>query len=575
MLRVNQLRILVGHTEEQLERKIRNRLRLGRDQKFSYEIVRRSIDARKKPDIYYSYVIDVCVKEGKEEYFVKQLKDPQVMRSERVRYAFPYRGKAEVSSDGDGGDDDGGDGLRPVVVGMGPAGLFCGYMLAVHGFRPIILERGESIERRELKVARFWQEGVLDAESNVQFGEGGAGTFSDGKLNTLIKDKAGIGREVLSVFVRAGAPEEILYDYKPHMGTDVLRKVIINMRQEIIRYGGEVRFGGKVTDILMKDGRVGGVVINHEEELRSSHVILAIGHSARDTFEMLSEKGVPMEAKAFAVGLRVEHPQAVINHSQYGRTEYDLLGAADYKLVSRRSQPSVYSFCMCPGGFVVNASSEEGRTAVNGMSYRGRAGRNANSAIVVTVTPEDYGTGHPLSGLAFQRQLEEKAFDVGKGKVPVEYYGDYKKHVLGEGVWDGVHEREEMRQDVEKNEFLPSIKGEWCFAPVHEILPAALNRPIVSGMTEFGTMIRGFDYDHILVSGVESRTSSPVRILRDHELQSEVKGLYPCGEGAGYAGGIMSAAIDGVKVAEAVAKSLRQAISQPADKLIGQEGKAE
>ncbi len=540
MIRIHQIKLPVGHTEKQLEGKIRNMLRLGREQRFTYEKIRRSIDARKKPDIYYSYVIDVDVREGQEEHLVKKLRDPQVVCCHSARYVFPYSGKIKRGT----ADDRDRSGARPIIVGMGPAGLFCGYMLALNGFRPIILERGEAIELREAKVERFWKEGILDTESNVQFGEGGAGTFSDGKLNTLIKDKNGIGREVLSILVGAGAPEDILYDYKPHVGTDVLRKVVIHMRQMIIKHGGEVRFGRKVTGLMVEDNRVGGVVVNRKEKLESSHVILAIGHSARDTFQMLFDGGIPMEAKAFAVGLRVEHPQAVINHSQYGRAEHDILGAAYYKLVSRRTQPSVYSFCMCPGGFVVNASSEEGRTAVNGMSYSGRAGSNANSAIVVTVTPEDYGSLHPLSGMAFQRRLEERTYHIGQGKVPVEYYGDYKRHILNEDV-----------QDTGRP-YSPAIKGEWCFAPVHDILPASLNRSIISGMTEFGKMIRGFDHAHVLLSGTESRTSSPIRILRGPELQSEIKGLYPCGEGAGYAGGIMSAAIDGIRIAEAVAKSL-------------------
>lgn len=532
------MRLPVEHTRKQLEMKIRKRLRLGRDERFTYEIIRRSIDARKKPDIYYSYEIDVNVEEGKERHIIKKSKDPQVIPHRTDRYRFPYSHRNEK------GICD----TRPVIVGMGPAGLFCGYMLAINGFRPIILERGDAMDKREGKVERFWKEGILDPECNVQFGEGGAGTFSDGKLNTLIKDKAGIGREVLSILVGAGAPEDILYDYKPHMGTDVLKKVVINMRETIVKHGGEVRFGQKVTGFLIKDMCATGVVIHEKEILKSHQVILAIGHSARDTFQVLYDAGIPMEAKAFAVGLRVEHPQAVINDSQYGRPEHDVLGAADYKLVSRHLQPSVYSFCMCPGGFVVNASSEEGRTAVNGMSYSGRKGSNANSAVVVTVTPEDYGGNSPLSGIAFQRQLEEKTYRIGKGKIPVEYYGDYRQHVL----------REETHCDkvnVLDHTYAPSIKGEWCFAPVHEILPSFLNRLLVKGMSEFGKMIQGFDGDHVLISGVESRTSSPVRIPRDKEMQSEVRGLYPCGEGAGYAGGIMSAAIDGIKIAEAVAKA--------------------
>ncbi len=535
MLRINQIRLPVDHTEEELKKKISKKLGL-KIIPFHYEIIRQSIDARKKPEIYYSYVIDVEVQD--EQSILKKLKDTQVVMQKPLVYRFPYKSQKGSPRK-----------LRPVIIGFGPAGLFCGYMLAMNGFQPIILERGESVEERERAVEKFWQSGILNSESNVQFGEGGAGTFSDGKLNTLVKDKDGRGRAVLSVLVSAGAPENILYDYKPHIGTDVLKTVVTQMRQTIIAHGGEVRFGQKVTGFLIEDGHMAGVRINQQETLAADQVVLAIGHSARDTFSVLQDAFIPMEAKAFAVGLRVEHPQRLINLSQYGREEHPILGAAPYKVVSGHAEPSVYSFCMCPGGYVVNASSEEGRTAVNGMSYSHRAGENANSAIVVTVLPKDYGDGQPLSGIAFQRQLEEKAFAIGKGQVPVEYYKEYKQNVLGEKPADG------FSKTIDVREFQPAIKGQWRFAPVHEILPAALNQAFVRGMTEFGRQIKGFDDDYTLISGVESRTSSPVRILRDETLQSAVRGLFPCGEGAGYAGGIMSAAMDGIKVAEAVAGS--------------------
>lgn len=540
MIRINQIRMPVNGTEETLRKKIEKKLRLGKEEQFTYEIIRRSIDARKKPELFYCYTVDVRLPSA-EEHILKRRKDSQILFQPQVEYRFPY------SCHEEGARED-----RPVIVGMGPAGLFCGYMLAVHGFRPIILERGEEMEKREAAVEKFWQTGILNPESNVQFGEGGAGTFSDGKLNTLVKDKEGRGRAILSILTAAGAPERILYDYMPHIGTDILKKTVVRMRETIRKYGGDIRFGQKVTGFLIKEGRMEGVVLNQAERLPASRVVLAIGHSARDTFQILHEEKIPMEAKAFAVGLRVEHPQRMINRSQYGKAEHEIGEAAPYKVVGKISCPAIYSFCMCPGGFVVNASSEQGRTAVNGMSYSKRNGHNANSAIVMAVTPKDYGGSGPLAGIDFQRQLEEKAFAAGKGRVPVESYGDFKHGVEnGHTEADRPKAAESGYEDMEN--FSPSIKGEWCLGPVHEILPEALNRTFIAGMTEFGKQIQGFDDDRVWVSGVESRTSSPVRILRDDSLQSAVRGLFPCGEGAGYAGGIMSAAMDGMKIAEAVA----------------------
>lgn len=405
-------------------------------------------------------------------------------------------------------------------------------------------------------VEKFWQEGVLNPMSNVQFGEGGAGTFSDGKLNTLVKDKFGRNREVLKIFVEAGAPEEILYEAKPHIGTDILCKVVRNIREQITAWGGEIRFGAQVTDLCMEGNRVTGVVVNDTETVPCDAVVLAVGHSARDTFEMLHTRHIPMEAKSFAVGLRMEHPRRLINKIQYGQEEHPLLPAANYKVTAQTSSGrGVYSFCMCPGGYVVNASSEPGRLAVNGMSYSGRDGDNSNSAVIVTVTPKDYEDGHedssPLSGIAFQRELEEKAFQIGNGAIPVETYGDYRYAVTRRKAEPSVICRDYP-------DFVPAVKGTYRMANVHDILPPALSEALVEGIDLIGQTMRGFADGGAYLSGIESRTSSPVRIMRDGTGQSSIQGLYPCGEGAGYAGGITSAAMDGMVIAEKIGARYRR-----------------
>ena len=534
MLRINQLKLPVGHTYDELVNKVRRLLRCQETPEI--HIVRRSIDARKKPKLFFSYILDIKVKNQTEVY--RRCDKKQVQLFEEVPYTFPVTGYK--------------GGIRPIIIGTGPAGLFCGYMLAQAGFQPILLERGKAVEERTKDVQGFWNGGALNPESNVQFGEGGAGTFSDGKLNTLVKDKYGRNRKVLSIFVEAGAPKEILYDHKPHIGTDVLSRVIVNMRNAICNMGGEVRFNSRVTDIVCNGNHVSGVVVNEKEVLKSEYVVLAPGHSARDTFFMLYEKGILMEAKPFAVGMRVEHPQDLINFSQYGKKEEKELGSAAYKVTAKASDGrGVYSFCMCPGGYVVNASSEPGRLAVNGMSYSGRNSANANSAIIVSVSPEDYGTNGPLAGVEFQRRLEEKAFSLGNGVIPVERYGEYRNKIVTDQICDynEIREREKRIPDT----FMPCIKEKWEFRPVHEILPRELGRAFVEGMEQFGHVIKGFNDENVLLEGIESRTSSPVRIVRDEKLQSSMEGLYPCGEGAGYAGGITSAAMDGIKVAEMLA----------------------
>lgn len=550
MIRISQMKLRPGQGPEELEKKIRKLLKLPETAEFRWRIVKSSVDARKKPEIYVSYTAEV---EGLDERAVKKrCKEKYIEFTEPVRYRFPPSGEKNLPG-------------RPVIVGTGPAGLFCGYMLARHGYRPILLERGPAAEERRRAVETFWETGMLDTECNVQFGEGGAGTFSDGKLNTLVKDKEGRNREVLRIFAEAGAPGSILYESKPHIGTDILVEVVTNMRRAILAWGGEVRFRTKMTKLLTEGGKVTGVLTEEtlgregekavgkgrQERIETGMVVLAIGHSARDTFRMLYDSQVPMEAKAFAVGLRVEHPQRKINASQYGAEEPPNLPPASYKLTAQtESGRGVYSFCMCPGGFVVNASSEEGRLAVNGMSYSRRDGENANSAVVVSVTPEDYGSSHPLGGIAFQRRLEERAYKAGQGCIPVERYGDFRRTVLGQ---------ERQEKEAGSGAYMPQIKGRWCFAPVHDIMPESLNRAFVEGMEAFGHKIAGFASEEVLLSGIESRTSSPVRIHRDASGQSEIKGLYPCGEGAGYAGGITSAAMDGIRIAELIAGEYKPA----------------
>lgn len=535
MIRISQIRVPLEHTRQDLERKAAAVLRIMPSEILNWKIVKKSIDARKKPEIWINYSLDVSV--ASQRKVLARCRSKQVQAAEEKVYRFPMSGKRKLH-------------CRPVIVGTGPAGLFCGYLLAKHGYRPILLERGNCVERRLKDVEQFWQEGVLDPASNVQFGEGGAGTFSDGKLNTLVKDKFGRNKEVLRIFVEAGAPEQILYEAKPHIGTDILVSVVRNLREQIIAWGGEVRFGAHVTELLCEGAQIKGVVVTSQGErtvIESEVIVLAVGHSARDTFEMLHKKQVPMEAKSFAVGLRMEHPRRMIDQIQYGSADNPLLPAASYKVTAQTSSGrGVYSFCMCPGGYVVNASSEPGRLAVNGMSYSSRDGINSNSAMIVTVTPEDFQDKTPLGGIAFQRELEERAYRVGKGSVPVETYGTFRDAVRKQEV----REKDHVESD---SSFAPAIKGSYRMAPVHEILPPALNCALVEGIDLIGQTVPGFSDKGAYLSGVESRTSSPVRILRDDTGQSTLRGLYPCGEGAGYAGGITSAAMDGMATAEKIA----------------------
>lgn len=527
MLRINNIKLDIEHTEEELIEKIAKTLKLSSKAIKSYRIRKKSIDARKNTEIKYIYCVDVVVEQ--EEKIVKKAKNANISMVREEGYVFPEKGELELKE-------------RPVIVGAGPAGLFCAYMLAEHGYRPLIVERGEKVEERTETIEKFWQGATLNTESNVQFGEGGAGTFSDGKLNTLVKEKGFRNRKVLEVFVQMGAAPSILYVNKPHIGTDVLKKVIQNMRNEIIRMGGEFSFHSKVTDLIIEAGKIQAVIINDERKIETSVVVLAIGHSARDTFAMIKEKNLSMEQKSFAVGFRIEHPQKMVNQDQYGSFA-DKLGAADYKVTYKGdSGRGVYSFCMCPGGYVVNASSETEHLAVNGMSYHARAGENANSAIVVTVTPEDFGSKDVLGGVEFQRKLERAAYVQGNGKIPVQLFGDF----------------EENRISVGLGEVVPQTKGNWTFGNLREILTEDMNHAIMQGIHGFAKQLTGFDRKDAVLLGVESRTSSPVRILRNAETyESNISGIYPCGEGAGYAGGITSAGMDGIRTAEKIAEKYK------------------
>lgn len=523
MIQINQIKMPLKSTAEDLRQKTAKLLRISPAELIRFKILKQSLDARKKEEIHYSYSVQAEVAD--EVKVLSRSKGPNIQAVRETSYSFPSAGISQLHK-------------RPVIIGSGPAGLFCALMLARNGYRPLLLERGEDVAARTRKVEAFWAGEALDPNSNVQFGEGGAGTFSDGKLNTLVKDPAGRNRLVLEILAEFGADPAICYQNKPHIGTDVLSQIVKKMREEIISQGGEVRFLSQVTDLLLTDGCLTGVVVNEQETIETEAVVLAVGHSARDTFEMLERHRVPMEQKAFAVGLRIQHPQTIINKSQYHSPDLDFLGSASYKLTRQTSfGRGVYSFCMCPGGYVVNASSEAGRLAVNGMSYQDRSGENANSALIVTVTPDDFSGDSPLSGVAYQRALEETAYRLAAGRIPVQLYGDFKAGRVSTGF----------------GAVKPQMKGEYGFADLKAEFPSYLGAALVEGMDYFGSVIAGFDREDAILAGIESRTSSPLRILRDQGFESGLKGLFPCGEGAGYAGGITSAAMDGVRVAEELA----------------------
>ena len=518
MLRLSQIKILVNEdTKENLELSIRKRLNVKQDDVIEYKIYKKSIDARRKDKVYYIYEINVSLKN---ENVIKRTND--VFDTEEEVYN-PVINKKKVE--------------RPIIIGFGPAGMFAAYEFAKYGYKPIVYERGCDVETRIKKVEEFWKTGKLDTECNVQFGEGGAGTFSDGKLNTMIKDKEHRKQEVLKIFVENGANESIMYVNKPHLGTDWLRTIVKNMREKIISWGGEVHFNSKLTDIKIENNELQGITINDSEYIKTNCLILAIGHSARETFYMLNEHNLSMNSKPFAVGLRVEHKQSLIDENQYGKyAKY--LPPADYKLTyTAKSGRGVYSFCMCPGGYVVNSSSVDGQTVVNGMSNKTRESDNANSAIIVTVSNKEYGDGL-FDGIKFQEKLEKLCYKEGNGAIPLQKNIDFKNNV----------------KSTEIGSIKPIVKGNFAFGNLRNILPEYLCNDIIEAFKNFDNKIKGFDDDDALLLGVESRTSSPVRINRDDNLESNIKGIYPCGEGAGYAGGITSSAIDGLKVFESIIK---------------------
>lgn len=522
MIKLSQIHVPIQHTQADILAEAARQLKVSAGSLHNPVILKKSIDARKKQQIGYSYSIAVAAEN--EQKLLRKGFEKYVP----VIYRYTVTGTEKLSH-------------RPVVVGSGPAGLFCAYLLAREGYRPLLLERGASMEERIRAVDDFHNGGPLDPEANIQFGEGGAGTFSDGKLNTLIKDKDGKGRFVLKTFVDFGAPEDILYLNKPHIGTDILRQVIVRMREEIIRLGGELRFHARVSSVDKENGSLKGLYLADGGYIPAEVCVLAIGHSSRDTITKLYEQGISMEPKAYAMGLRIQHKAEWVNVCQY-KDAAKLLPTADYKLTyTCEDGRGVYSFCMCPGGYVVNASSEPGRLAINGMSNHARDAENSNSAIVVTITPEDYQramqSDSPLCGMEFQRLLEENAFAAGEGRIPTQRLADFRENVASAGC----------------GTITPVTKGAVSYTNLRSFLPEVMSRDIMEGIEAFDRMMPGFSNGDALLSAIESRTSSPVRIVRDENLQSlSLEGLYPCGEGAGYAGGITSAAMDGIRVFEAI-----------------------
>ena len=525
MIRIREISMHPEHNVAQLSFEAAQLLKVSASKVRKLKIVRRSVDARKKPDIRIVYTIDVAV-DGNEKKILHNAKCKRATIAPVSYYKVPKPNGLPKH--------------RPVVVGFGPAGMFAALVLAINGLCPVVLERGEDAATRHQKVEHFFSTGELDTKSNIQFGEGGAGTFSDGKLNTGVNNPR-IGW-ILEQFVKAGAREDILFDTKPHVGTDVLLTVVQNIRQRIISLGGEVRFNSQVTGIYREGDYVTGLQINGEEDITCNRVIFAIGHSARDTFRMLQDLKIPMEAKPFAMGVRIEHLQENIDKAQYGRHD-PVLPPADYKLVKHLDEETVYTFCMCPGGYVVAAASEEGRCVTNGMSYADRDGVNANAALLVTLNPKDFPGDEPLSGMYWQEQIEEAAFRAGGGNY----------HVPAQLVGDFLQSKPSSGPGSVQPTYRPGVT--WC--DLHSVLPEKITRALAEALPQLDGNLKGFaDADSVLTAP-ETRSSSPVKIPRDDTKQSiGLKGLYPAGEGAGYAGGIMSAAIDGILCAEALLESL-------------------
>lgn len=529
-IRINNIALDIEEDIALLKKKTAKKLRIKEEDIKKFSILRESIDARKKNTIKFNYSVEVeCDGESR----VVARANNKDVKIEEVKYDSEFNFGSEKLHH------------RPVVVGMGPAGMFAALLMAEKGYKPIVIERGEKVEDRSETVEKFWKSGKLNLESNVQFGEGGAGTFSDGKLTTRIKDSR--CDFVLEEFIKAGAPEEIMYKGKPHIGTDILKVIVKNIREKIIELGGEVRFNSKLEDLKIKDNKLYGIVVNGEE-VPCEALVLALGHSSRDTYEMLYKRGIFMSPKPFAIGVRIEHSQQLINENQYGKfANHKRLKAADYKLTytSPKTNRGVYSFCMCPGGDVVAAASEEGRLVTNGMSYYSRDKENANAAIVVTVGEKDFTGDTPLKGMEFQRHYESLAYKLGGENyyAPIQLVGDFLEDKVSQKL----------------GSIKPSYKPGYIFADLRECLPTGVVDTLKDGLIEFDKKIKGFAQKDAVLTGIETRTSAPVKIQRNEKLQSiSLQGLYPSGEGAGYAGGIMSAAVDGLKSAESIMKEYAQ-----------------
>lgn len=525
MIRLRQIKVNIEEDSiEVIKKKCAKKIALRPEFIKNIKIHEQSIDARKKPEIFFVYTVDIDV--DNEENVLKKFGNNDIFKTPIEEYTFNKTGTNKLLN-------------RPIIVGTGPAGLLCGYILAENGYNPILIERGEKVEDRVRTIEEFWETGKLNTNCNVQFGEGGAGTFSDGKLVSQVKDTSFRRKKVFDIFIECGADPKISYLNKPHIGTDKLRNIIKNLREKIISMGGEFRYNTCLTNININNNKLKSITVNDNEIIDTDVLVLAIGHSARDTFKMLYDKKINMQAKPFAVGIRIQHPQKWINKNQYGYEHHPKLEAASYKLTYKaKNGRGVYSFCMCPGGFVVNASSEEGKLAINGMSNNDRGSENANSALIVTITPSDFGDS-PLNGIEFQRELEEKAYKLGNGNIPIQLFKDYKNNITSTNF----------------GKINPVFKGNYTFANINTIFPNYINESLKEAIVYFNNKIKGYSSDDSILAAVESRTSSPIKIERNDNGECNVGGIYPCGEGAGYAGGITSAAIDGIKVAEFIAQT--------------------